>query len=46
MSETPYLLAAIDPAWRDDPDYDAGALKYHGGKIYKALQASGPHRGG
>lgn len=46
MSETPYLLAAIDPAWRDDTDYDAGALKYHGGKIYKALQASGPHRGG
>ena len=46
MSSTPYLLAATDPAWRDDADYDAGALKYHNGKIYKALQASGPHRGG
>lgn len=46
MSSTPYLLAATDPAWRNDADYDAGALKYHNGKIYKALQASGPHRGG
>lgn len=43
---TPLLLKALDPAWRDDCDYDEGALKYYDGKIYKALQASGPHRGG
>ena len=45
-STTPALLRVLDPAWRDDTDYDAGAIKYHDGKIYKSLQASGPHRGG
>lgn len=47
MSETtPLLMKMLDPAWRDDCDYDAGALKWHAGKFYKSLQASGPHRGG
>lgn len=47
MSETtPLLMKMLDPAWRDDCDYDEGAIKYHSGKHYKALQPSGPHRGG
>ncbi|OUO53302.1 hypothetical protein B5F76_05860 [Desulfovibrio sp. An276] len=47
MSETtPLLMKMLDPAWRNDCDYDEGAIKYHSGKHYKALQPSGPHRGG
>lgn len=42
-SSTPYLLATIDPSWRDDADYDIGSLKAYEGKIYLALQRSGPN---
>lgn len=40
---TPILIAALDPSWRDDINYDIGNLKAYEGKIYQALTPSGPN---
>ena len=43
---TPILIAALDPSWRDDINYDVGNLKAYDGTIYQALQPSGPNTNG
>ena len=43
---TPILIAALDPCWRDDINYDVGNLKAYNGKIYRCLKPSGPNTNG
>lgn len=43
---TPILIAALDPCWRDDINYDVGNLKAYDGKIYRCLKPSGPNTNG
>ncbi|OUO53303.1 hypothetical protein B5F76_05865 [Desulfovibrio sp. An276] len=43
---TPWLVRVLDSNWRDDTNYAAGDLKFHNEKYWKALQPSGPDKGG